>query len=1031
MSSPPLIRTLWIIALTVLVFSSSKPVKSKPRTDAKPVEVIRVGITEYAKIQRTYANYERLFTELATSADNNASVKFNFAVGTYGEVLDWYNKRMIDVAILSAMPVGDLMLAGDANNLSLAYIGRLSVTPAHDPESPPSILSLFSDLKVDPQQYRTGLIALRKDPELEALANDPDALDKMKTMWDQGELKILFVRPYSLSGYIAPLNALKKHGIDPLSRQEQMDFTYDHGESLTRLLNEKETIGPRPAKHVVAFVLDDTRYPRDSGIAKPEDAFTRIKVAELDKFLIPREMVLANYHEERDEIIGSENRFTRTKAVMENLFANWNARVEKRLITRAPNAPEIRWSSHPDWQSYQNVANLLDTFGLPRELLLKATFDDLLDDLSSSESPRLALVLSGGGAKCAYQAGAIVAIENKLQQKFREKAEELRRKGASQADIDQLRRELDIHLVVGTSGGAINALLVALGVTKDVGASHALEDVWQSFKQEQFLQPSVRFRTMFGMSFGILQALLITVAVGLFGGRKMPWVATAAGLTLIALLQGAFAWYFKMGLANVVWLILIEAIVLILSIGLIRAANFALRIWERRPPKPVDAKTVSPETVPESFETIDARRKSRHWRRLTVIILLTVGLAEFLFPHVSGSENLLNYLPDNHWVEHAWTAIILLTNWSYPYPLIIGLAMAAIGCGWKIIVIRRIRDFDWSRWSRAYVWFLAFALIVISTLLVLEGFFRESSPSKAIGIEQAFLEKIPYLIQRSVKQNFTFTQVGDSSKSLQVLSEQIMHEHLLQRDLIITNSKLPAKETTDLLPVNSLPDDLYFYYRSKEENLKPPPDRSFIPLKHNEGKLLDVVIGSSTIYPIFPSRKLTDVYPGNEETRFEKQKIVEMRIIDGGFIHNIPIEAARLWGATHIIVIEASPIPVQREPRVFWDHLVTAFGYLFSQAQRTDMLTLGQEAEAFELRPTSKCEKFNVKSVCTDQAEPDMDTFDFSKRAMAHAFTYGAEDVRSKKPLFLRITGAPHWFNATRPRRARGATYDAKSSAAG
>jgi len=226
---------------------------------------------------------------------------------------------------------------------------------------------------------------------------------------------------------------------------------------------------------------------------------------------------------------------------------------------------------------------------------------------------------------------------------------------------------------------------------------------------------------------------------------------------------------------------------------------------------------------------------------------------------------------------------------------------------------------------------------------------------------------------------------------------------------VITSSKLPVTETdqTGLLPVNSLPSDLYFYYRvNQDATLTPPPDKSFVSLKLNPDRLLDVVIGSSTIYPIFPARGLKTIRLGTEDHPSDKNP-VDMRIIDGGFTHNIPIEAARLWGATHIIVIEASPAE-QHDPRYFWDHALTAFGYLFDQAQRAD--TLGSSVEAFLLRPTSECDKSNLRSVCTEgKPDPDMDTFDFSNRAAGDAFKKGSADVQSSRPLFVRIPGEPHF----------------------
>jgi hypothetical protein len=240
---------------------------------------------------------------------------------------------------------------------------------------------------------------------------------------------------------------------------------------------------------------------------------------------------------------------------------------------------------------------------------------------------------------------------------------------------------------------------------------------------------------------------------------------------------------------------------------------------------------------------------------------------------------------------------------------------------------------------------------------------------------------------------------------------------MLQRDLVITASRLPIDQSdkvdqkqADL--VNGLHDDLYFYFRANDHrDLKPPLDRRFIPLKRNTDKLLDVVIGSSTIYPIFPSRALTDVQLGNEEK--ELDKIVRMKIVDGGYIHNIPIEAAVKWKATHIILIEASPAPNQSTPKDFWDNSMMAFGYLFNQAQLTDKLVRGA-TETFELRPTSSCEKQDTLPSCVGPSnipDPNMDTFDFSLSLVTKAFRRGFEDVAgngtSLKPLFQRVPGPP------------------------
>src|SRR5262245_4489228 len=118
---------------------------------------------------------------------------------------------------------------------------------------------------------------------------------------------------------------------------------------------------------------------------------------------------------------------------------------------------------------------------------------------SQPEPPRLALVLSGGGAKCAYQVGAVAALEEML--------ETLRKQPADD--------KTDIALVVGTSGGAINALPIALGVTRTAEGRDDFLNVWSRLDQRKIVRPSLIVRGNIGLWFGLLQA-----AIGLWIVRR-------------------------------------------------------------------------------------------------------------------------------------------------------------------------------------------------------------------------------------------------------------------------------------------------------------------------------------------------------------------------------------------------------------------------------------------------------------------------------------------------------------------------------
>lgn len=76
------------------------------------------------------------------------------------------------------------------------------------------------------------------------------------------------------------------------------------------------------------------------------------------------------------------------------------------------------------------------------------------------DRPRTALVLSGGGARAAYQAGVLLAISELLPD----------------------RRRNPFPIVCGTSAGAINAATLACGATDFGRAVEQLVDVWRRFR---------------------------------------------------------------------------------------------------------------------------------------------------------------------------------------------------------------------------------------------------------------------------------------------------------------------------------------------------------------------------------------------------------------------------------------------------------------------------------------------------------------------------------------------------------------------
>jgi ABC-type phosphate/phosphonate transport system substrate-binding protein len=451
-------KAISVIVVLCALFIRTTPGKP-PNSPPKIAEVIKVGVTDYEDIEAAYGRYSKFFSELEREADKQP-VTFTLAVGTYGEVLDWYNNGLIDVAVFSAMPAAQLLIA-DRAKVDGAYLGDLSVDEMPNPDLRPLRDDNLFPEPADPFKYLSGCIVLDADKEMD--------WESIKRLWVSNQVKFLFVKPYSMSGYILPLYALRNIGIDVTARPKQLEFTNSSGASLNKLKSEGK-VALSGHQHLVAFVQDNARYKptagRDVSGGFSERDFGRIPLDGLKNY-IPREIILANYNQTESD------KFARTKLLVGHLLEKWNrnrgSNSGKRVNTQSGVGPvnaavgdiAMRWQKRENWsQEYSDVIAALNSTRLPKQFLYRSSFNDLLRDLQHYASPRLALVLSRGGAKCAYQAGAIIEIERRLAD-----LNETRTENAI-ASHSPKPKDLDIDLVVGTSGGAINALLVALRVTQ-------------------------------------------------------------------------------------------------------------------------------------------------------------------------------------------------------------------------------------------------------------------------------------------------------------------------------------------------------------------------------------------------------------------------------------------------------------------------------------------------------------------------------------------------------------------------------------
>ncbi|MCA1643641.1 MAG: patatin-like phospholipase family protein [Acidobacteria bacterium] len=462
-----------------------------------------------------------------------------------------------------------------------------------------------------------------------------------------------------------------------------------------------------------------------------------------------------------------------------------------------------------------------------------------------------------------------------------------------------------MDLVVGTSGGAINALTVALGLTREDPDNQSqdnnerLDKTWMGFKQRDFFSPLGTTYYLLALATALFQALLVawlTIIVVGFSrafGRDLSWLYRYLGVAMLALA-------------------LLDALV-----------------------------------------------------------------------QLSGWQI------DSHGTHLWWHLSLLLTFDLY----LTAICLGVMGLLTMYLLLRR---HDFKSCFRVTHTLMRGGLVIVLAALVAYSLFKGKTLSQSDIVESTLADKITRLVSPQAAAKLASAKKADMPRILSTLSREDIAP-TLKRDLIITGSLLEGESAAAApgLQLNaSLPPDLYFYHNQRKcagsQRDSPdaavcdpaPPADSLGRFKDFEvgGKnyLLDVVIGSSSIYPIFPSRPLEGV--GN--------------IVDGGFAHNSPIEAAVMWKATHIILIEASPLTRTSESYL-WQNAQNAFNHLYYQAQLSDLRAHGK-VEMFILRP----EELRV--------EPSMCTFDFNPRAVQHAIERGAMDASNYvNPHFERVPGEP------------------------
>ncbi len=799
---------------------------------------VRVGIVAYEDFQVERTELAQVFERISA---RQSAYRFRLAAGSYGDVLHWLDKGYLDIAILTPGIFASALQSGRSPDAAppFQYVATVGLPEATSTWAASDRREQgFSD------EYRS--VCLVADSS--ELRTADDLIRAIKGR----QVELLYVHRLSASGYLAPAAALRAAGLS--LENTPFRFTYSHSQSI-RLLNDR--VGKRQR---VAFVWDDAARVDP----QLERSVRRIPLPTLDRISIPHDVVVAR-----------------------SSFAHVEPLRQMLLDQRDP-ARRYQFTYHPDWS---------DRFENVRAWVPKnrgdATSDDghavSLDEIGSMllqyarsqpERPRLALVLSGGGAKCSYQVGAVAAIENRLAQLRRENSD----------------YPVDISLVVGTSGGAINSLPVAMHVARTPQGQKWLEATWQQLDQRDIVRPPTAVRVNMGLWFALIQFCLIWFIV-----------------SLVARSEGT-------------------------------------RLW----------------ALPYS--------------------LLVLAIIQFLLAYVRPVP--WNWLGTRHGVHHAWLwfgfgmrgsawcllaigAILLMLAWT----------TSSTGRNWKFP----------RRTVRALLWtgILGLPLLQILTICL-----WEETLSDGLGMENALATHMPTMINNSLPTSSEIPLIETDPKRattdrLKSISRQIIEQHRLRRDLVITASCLQQSNAR-------LPSDLYFFAPASDHSPNAPFGSRGIPLEDHPDVLLDVVLGSSSIFPVFPARTIKGI----------PERGQHVTLIDGGFAHNSPVEAAVLWGATHIILIDVMPRK-RGLGHNFIENVISSGRHLHRQAQLID---------------ARSHEKVRIFTLAPDPAR--LCVLDFSENLIRANIALGYENALrnglSATPLFRKEWGQPV-LNAIRPTPKPGA----------
>ncbi|HJQ83964.1 MAG TPA: patatin-like phospholipase family protein [Candidatus Binatia bacterium] len=538
----------------------------------------------------------------------------------------------------------------------------------------------------------------------------------------------------------------------------------------------------------------------------------------------------------------------------------------------------------------------------PYEFSLREAVDLIRVEQQDTGDARLALVLPGGGVKSAYQAGILDFLYG--QRLLRNESDP-----GDEHDKGGLR-EVAVSAIVGTSGGALTGLFAASIDSAQLGRGFELKQSW--LRKGVILAEGSK---IFGSwdsprwaSFLLVVAILSLVLAAAPRATRpslpaSPRRSAALLLALFALTPFVLATVHRIGPAagNVAMLVKATVVPDYLvsgSYGVTCLFVYYCLVLPLASPSPKPWRSIAVRAVivmiagaiagwlapsyrlhvaaATLFAVTSLVAHYRSWLRwdrgvfldtlkglVAVALVIGVSYAVLQLPVRLGETSVLETDYPSFWLYLIASAVVASL-------VLFGLGRVSATVQSAVCYLNGEHIFVWKPWRR------------ISTLLLLHS----------VALVAWSVALSPGVYQNRSAYLFFKDRVADA------LADPIR----LATSLVVPVCHLgPA-----LLPgfVEERPEGCVYIRFGTGGSADEHPDREepIIPIPADRERLQDVVFASGAAFPIFAPRQMT-------------QRDFQANLIDGGYGHNVPIEAARRVGARQVLLLSSEPRPEPTIPR--------------------------------------------------------------------------------------------------------------------